>query len=46
MFTNSRSERVIRVINYRFLLSDKLDQVHQACDYLTLANLICKEHAN
>lgn len=46
MFTNAHSERVIRVFNYKFLVSEKLDQVHQGCDSLALASLLCKEHAN
>jgi hypothetical protein len=46
MFTNSRSERVIRIINFKFTVSDKLEYVHQGCDYLAIANLLCKEHIN
>jgi hypothetical protein len=34
------------LINFKYNVSDKLEQVHQGCDYLAVANLICKEHAN
>lgn len=46
MFTNTKSERIIRVINYKFMTSDRLEQIHQGCDYLAVASHICKEHAN
>ena len=39
MFTTETGERRIRVINYKFDVSSKLEQVWDSVDYLTFANM-------
>lgn len=39
MYTNGSGQRKIRIINYRYLLTDKLEQIHQAADYAAFANV-------
>lgn len=39
MYTTGSGKRKIRVINYRYSLSDKLDAIHSAADYLAFANV-------
>lgn len=46
MFTNGQGERVIRVINYRLQVVEKLELVHQGADYLAVANIISKLTVN
>ena len=46
MFTNGHGERVIRVINYRLQVVDRLEQIHQGADYLAVANIIGKLAVN
>lgn len=42
MFTNERGERRIRVINYKFDVSPKLEPVYDSLDYLTFANIMAR----
>ena len=37
---------MIRIINYKFFVSDRLEQLHQGCDYLAVANVLAKNAAN
>ena len=39
MYTNGSGERRIRVINYKFDISSRLEVVYDSLDYLTLANV-------
>ena len=39
MYTNGNGQRKIRIINYRYHLTDKLEQIHQAADYAAFANV-------
>ena len=46
MFTNIYGERVVRVINHRLQVVDKLELVHQGADYLAVANILAKLAVN
>lgn len=46
MFTNTHGERVVRVINHRLQVVDKLELVHQGADYLAIANILGKLAVN
>ena len=39
MYTNGKGERRIRVINYRYLISQKLDNMYDSVDYLAFSNV-------
>lgn len=39
MYTNGSGERRIRVINYKFDISSRLEVFYESLDYLTLANV-------
>jgi hypothetical protein len=39
MFTNQKGERIVRVINYRFYVTDKLEMIHAGADYLAFSNV-------
>jgi hypothetical protein len=43
IFTNGSGERVIRVLNYRYQISNKIEAIHCACDYLAVANIILRQ---
>jgi len=40
MYTTGSGQRRIRIINYKFEVSSKLEQVYDSVDYLTFANVI------
>lgn len=40
MYTSGNGERRIRVINFRYLTSSKLENVYESVDYLAVANVI------
>lgn len=42
MYTTGSGKRKIRVLNYRYTLSDKIDSIHSAADYLSFANVLEK----
>lgn len=46
MFTTGDGDRVIRIINYRYQISNKIEQIHEACDYLAVANVILRQAAH
>lgn len=40
MFTDGNGERRIRIINYRYLITNKISILHEACDYLAVSNVL------
>ena len=40
MYTTGSGQRRIRIINYKFEVSSRLEQVYDSVDYLTFANVI------
>lgn len=43
MFTTGDGDRVIRILNYRFYVTNKIQAVHEACDYLAVANILLRQ---
>jgi len=41
MYTNGRGERRIRVINYKYEVTNNLEKIYDSIDYLTTANVKC-----
>ena len=39
MYTTGNGERRIRVLNFRYLISSKLENVYESVDGLTVANV-------
>lgn len=46
MYTTGDGERRIRVINYRYLVTNKLEVLYEAGDYLAFANVLCREYVS
>ena len=40
MYTTGNGERRIRIINFRYLVSQKLESTYDSIDYLAVANVI------
>lgn len=40
MFTTGDGERRVRILNYRYMATNKIEALHEAADYLTVANVI------
>jgi hypothetical protein len=43
LFINGDGEVIIRVMNYRFQISNKIEAIHEACDYLAVANILLRQ---
>ena len=46
LFTIGDGLRKIRLINYKYGITAKVEVLHEACDYLTFCNVLCREHLN
>ena len=42
MFTTGDGERRVRILNYRYQITNKIEALHEACDYLALSNVLKK----
>lgn len=39
MFTTGSGERRVRIINYRYQITNKIELLHEAADYLAFSNV-------
>ena len=46
LFTTGNGLRKIRLINYKYGITAKVEVLHEACDYLAFCNVLCREHLN
>ena len=44
LFTTGNGQRKIRLFNYKYNLTTKIEVIHEACDYLAFCNLLCRKY--